>query len=162
MDVLRIAARVAAFNLEVRNKINMFVLNELSRLTDEDTNAVAVSLLDEESGKEKPIHDAITELADAILAHADHVNRSKSIPPRHASSPLVERPDYGSSGGASVPRGETAQEASFEQTGVIKKIKGKGYCVKSPKNSDWSGGCYPTKAEAEKRLRQVEMFKHMK
>ena len=44
----------------------------------------------------------------------------------------------------------------------IQKVKGKGYCVKSEKNPDWSGGCYETKAEAEKRLQQVEMFKSLK
>jgi hypothetical protein len=42
---------------------------------------------------------------------------------------------------------------------VVRKEKGKGYCVKSPNNPDWNGGCYPSKAEAEKRLQQVEYFK---
>jgi hypothetical protein len=51
---------------------------------------------------------------------------------------------------------------SDEHTAVVKKTPGKGYCVKSEKNPDWSGGCYPTKAKAEKRLDEVEMFKHMK
>jgi hypothetical protein len=54
------------------------------------------------------------------------------------------------------------QQSQQEQVGYIKHEKGKGYCVKSEKNSDWSGGCYPSKGEAEKRLNQVEMFKHMK
>ena len=45
---------------------------------------------------------------------------------------------------------------------VIRKEKGKGYCVKSPNNPDWNGGCYPSKGEAEKRLEQVEYFKHNK
>jgi len=54
------------------------------------------------------------------------------------------------------------QEGQQEQVSYIKHEKGKGYCVKSPKNKDWSGGCYPSKGEAEKRLNQVEMFKHMK
>ena len=70
---------------------------------------------------------------------------------------LSERPDYGGSD-ASVPRGDTAQ---MERQSKIVKENGK-YCVKSEKNSDWSGGCYDTKDEAEKRLSQVEMFKHMK
>jgi hypothetical protein len=51
-------------------------------------------------------------------------------------------------------------DVAAERTSYIKKEKGK-YCVKSEKNSKWSGGCYDTKAEAEKRLSQVEMFKHM-
>lgn len=73
-----------------------------------------------------------------------------------ASSPLTEQPDYGS-GGASVPRGTVSQQ---EQHGVVEKVKGKGYCVKSEKSPDWSGGCYPTRGEAEGRLKQVEYFKH--
>ena len=53
-------------------------------------------------------------------------------------------------------------ESSTDRSAYIKKVPGKGYCVKSKKNPDWSGGCYPTKEKAEKRLTQVEMFKHMK
>lgn len=50
-----------------------------------------------------------------------------------------------------------------EETGIIKKTPGKGYCVKSEKkDSNWSGGCYPSKAKAEARLKQVEFFKHKK
>lgn len=45
---------------------------------------------------------------------------------------------------------------------VIRKEKGKGYCVKSPNNPDWNGGCYPSKGEAEERLEQVEYFKKNK
>lgn len=41
---------------------------------------------------------------------------------------------------------------------VIKKEDGE-FCVRSPDNKDWSGGCYETKGEAEKRLNQVEYFK---
>lgn len=40
---------------------------------------------------------------------------------------------------------------------VIRKEKGQ-YCVRSPDNPKWNGGCYDTKAEAEKRLKQVEFF----
>ena len=43
----------------------------------------------------------------------------------------------------------------------ISHEKGK-WCVRSENNPDWSGGCYPTRSEAEERLRQVEKFKHMK
>jgi len=39
--------------------------------------------------------------------------------------------------------------------------EGDEWCVRSRKNPSWSGGCYPTKEQAEKRLQQVEMFKHM-
>jgi hypothetical protein len=49
-----------------------------------------------------------------------------------------------------------------DKTGVVKKTPGKGYCVKSEKNPDWSGGCYPSKGEANERLEQVEAAKHAK
>jgi hypothetical protein len=68
------------------------------------------------------------------------------------SQPLSDRPDYGS-------REMVSQR---EETGFIKKTPGKGYCVKSEKNPEWSGGCYPSKSKAEERLLQVEKFKHMK
>ena len=41
---------------------------------------------------------------------------------------------------------------------IIRKEKGE-FCVRSPGNKQWNGGCYPTKGEAEKRLKQVEYFK---
>jgi len=50
--------------------------------------------------------------------------------------------------------------SGMQEQGVVRKTPGKGYCVKSEDNSDWSGGCYPTKGEAKKRLNQVEYFKH--
>ena len=50
--------------------------------------------------------------------------------------------------------------SNAERTSYIKKEKGK-YVVKSKNNPDWSGGSYDTKEEAEKRLRQVEMFKYI-
>ncbi len=45
------------------------------------------------------------------------------------------------------------------RTAVIRKEKGQ-YCVRSPNNPDWNGGCYDTKGEAEDRLKAVEYFKH--
>jgi hypothetical protein len=44
---------------------------------------------------------------------------------------------------------------------MIVKVKG-GYKVVSEKSKKNLGGPYKTKAEAEKRLRQVEFFKHNK
>lgn len=44
---------------------------------------------------------------------------------------------------------------------MIKKVKG-GYKVVSEKTGKNLGGPYKTKAAAEKRLRQVEYFKHTK
>lgn len=49
-------------------------------------------------------------------------------------------------------------DAAMLQTAVIRKEKGK-YCVRSPNNPDWNGGCFDSKGEAEKRLTQVEYFK---
>jgi hypothetical protein len=46
-----------------------------------------------------------------------------------------------------------------KHVGYVKKEKGK-YCVHSETNKDWNGGCYDTKGEADKRLQQVEFFKH--
>ncbi len=43
---------------------------------------------------------------------------------------------------------------------MIRKVKG-GYEVKSEKGKNL-GGPYKTRGEAEKRLRQVEYFKHAK
>ena len=48
-----------------------------------------------------------------------------------------------------------------EKEAVIRKEKGE-YCVDSPDNPDWSGGCFPTKEEARRRIEQVEYFKHNK
>lgn len=77
------------------------------------------------------------------------------------AQPLSERPDYGDSDTA-VPRGDRTSQR--EETGVVKKTPGKDeWCVKSEKkDSDWSGGCYPSRGQAEKRLHQVEYFKHRK
>jgi hypothetical protein len=44
---------------------------------------------------------------------------------------------------------------------MIKKVK-EGYKVVSEKKGKNLGGPYKTRAEAEKRLRQVEFFKHNK
>ena len=43
----------------------------------------------------------------------------------------------------------------------IKKHGPHKYEVKSKNNPEWSGGTYKTRAEAEERLQQVEMFKSM-
>ncbi len=48
--------------------------------------------------------------------------------------------------------------ATFDDTAVIRKEKGQ-YCVRSPNNPDWNGGCYDSKEKAEERLKQVEYFK---
>lgn len=42
---------------------------------------------------------------------------------------------------------------------VIRKV-GNEWCVKSPSNPSWNGGCYGSKEKAQKRLKQIEFFKH--
>ena len=59
----------------------------------------------------------------------------------------------------------TAALLDFQKIAVIKteKIKGKTYyVVKSEKNKKWTGGRFTNKKDALERLKEVEMFKHMK
>jgi len=56
---------------------------------------------------------------------------------------------------------ERYQAAAASKYAVIRKEKGK-YCVRSPNNPDWNGGCFDSEEEAKKRLQQVEFFKSKK
>jgi hypothetical protein len=47
------------------------------------------------------------------------------------------------------------------KSAVIREENGE-YCVRSPDSPTWSGGCFKTKGEAEKRLSEVEYFKGKK
>ena len=69
------------------------------------------------------------------------------------TQPLSDQPDYGSREFPSDGPEETVSK-------VVKKPGKDEWCVKSEKNPDWNGGCYPSKGKAEKRLHQVEYFKH--
>jgi hypothetical protein len=53
-------------------------------------------------------------------------------------------------------------QKAMKATAVIRKYgsKSKPYCIYS--KSGKKLGCYPTRKQAEKRLAQIEMFKHMK
>ena len=51
--------------------------------------------------------------------------------------------------------------SSLNKIAIIVEENGK-FCVRSPKNKKWNGGCFSTRAAAEKRLAEVEVFKHMK
>jgi 8-oxo-dGTP pyrophosphatase MutT (NUDIX family) len=81
---------------------------------------------------------------------------------RIASQEVNEQPDITDEDeddeelSANLPEVEASDN---EVEGVIRKENGK-YCVRSPSNPDWNGGCYSSKGEAEKRLKQVEFFKH--
>lgn len=54
---------------------------------------------------------------------------------------------------------EVNKEAYIQSTKQDGKTK---YKVKSEKNPNWNGGIYSSRSAAEKRLAEVEMFKHMK
>jgi len=45
-----------------------------------------------------------------------------------------------------------------DRQAVIREEHGQ-YCVRSPNNPKWNGGCFDSKEKAEKRLKQVEFFK---
>jgi len=50
-------------------------------------------------------------------------------------------------------------KSSLDKKSYIRKKDGE-YCVYSEKGRSF--GCYPSRKKAEERLRQIEMFKHMK
>ena len=54
--------------------------------------------------------------------------------------------------------GKQVMRLARQETSVIRKEKGQ-YCVRSPNNPDWNGGCYDSEAKAKDRLKQVEFFK---
>lgn len=57
---------------------------------------------------------------------------------------------------------EELLKATEMATAVIRKdgSESKPYCIYSKSGKHL--GCYPTRKQAEKRLAQIEMFKHMK
>ena len=53
----------------------------------------------------------------------------------------------------------------FQKIAVIRTEKRKGktyYVVKSEKNKKWTGGRFTNRKDAVERLKEIEMFKHMK
>lgn len=73
-------------------------------------------------------------------------------------SPFKNKPDYNRA--KSAPPGFGGLEESEQLDEVIRKKDGK-YCLFSKKTKR-NLGCYPTKAGAMKRERQVQYFKHLK
>jgi hypothetical protein len=71
--------------------------------------------------------------------------------------PRVKVPD----GDEPVDITEVTKEAGQDKEAVIRKEKGE-FCVRSPDNPSWNGGCYKSEGEAKKRLEQVEWFKKNK
>lgn len=75
-----------------------------------------------------------------------------------AGPPYNEKPSMERSKSA-PPMGEALEEDQFVIEEHIVK-QGKKYCLKS-KKSNKNLGCYPTKAGAKKREKQVQYFKHV-
>lgn len=75
-----------------------------------------------------------------------------------AGPPYTKKPSMERSKSA-PPMGEGIDEDQFTIEEHIVK-QGKKYCLKSKKNNK-NLGCYPTKAGAKKREKQVQYFKHM-
>lgn len=98
-----------------------------------------------------PMYVTIEEYMAKEQEHLDELMQLQSA----QSSPAVDSAFL-------IPSIASRVADSIGRTSVIRKNKKGEYCVKSESNPDWSGGCYSTKEEAEERLKQVEMFKHMK
>ncbi len=65
LDLVKIAARVAAYDFKTKVKINALAIEEIGRAANvSDLNAVAEAIL------ESPVHDAIQNLANAIADEA--------------------------------------------------------------------------------------------
>jgi len=98
------------------------------------------------------------------LAHAMNVCESVGIWGGPAKIPEPRYTDLCYAGGlleASVPMPVAMPRSMREEDAMIKKVSD-GYKVVSEKTGKNLGGPYKTKKEAEKRLRQVEYFKHSK
>lgn len=70
IDLLRITARVAAYDFKTKMKINMLAIEEIGRAAGvDDLNAVAEHIAD------SPVHGAIQGLADAIADEATKIGK---------------------------------------------------------------------------------------
>ncbi len=67
----RIALRFhqARTDFRLKQQVNVFVLQELAKATDRETNEVAEEILD------SPVHRAIGELAEAMTEEADRLKK---------------------------------------------------------------------------------------
>ncbi len=90
------------------------------------------------------------QLEKGIKVEQEHTS-DPEIAREIAYDHLTEDPEY-------YTKLEKIEKKAFDQVAVIRKEKGE-FCVRSPDNPDWNGGCYSTKEKAEERLRQVEYFK---
>lgn len=95
------------------------------------------------------------KIASRFIEAVTAPSRSPRAPTKF--QPRVKVDDEGSDI-TEVTKESIEREATEEKEAVIRKEKGE-YCVRSPNNPNWNGGCYKSKGEAEKRLKQVEFFK---
>lgn len=74
LDLVRIAARVAAYDFKTKMKINMLAIEEIGRAANvPDLNAVAEAIAD------SPVHGAVQGLADAIAAEATKIGQEMGL-----------------------------------------------------------------------------------
>lgn len=74
MDLVRIAARVAAYDFRTKMRINALVIEEVGRLANvPDLNAVAEHIAD------SPVHVAIQSLADAVSDEAAKMGKDVGL-----------------------------------------------------------------------------------
>lgn len=74
LDLLRIAARVAAYDFKTKMKINALAIEEIGRAAGvSDLDAVAVHIM------ESPVHGAIQALADAIHDEASKIGKDLGL-----------------------------------------------------------------------------------
>lgn len=153
MNVEAISIRIASsYDFRTKALINALVLDEISRLSGADIDTAASSLLDDSDG-EKPIHNAIQSLADAIHDHATLI-RSKS---HAASSPLTDRPDYGT-GDASVPRGEKTSVLRQKHNQKTDQTEWALMDSSGKRVLEWFGKQKPSAERVQKSERRVNWF----
>ena len=80
--------------------------------------------------------------------HSDDPAVQKCIAKAH----LLESPRY------YIELAKMEKKFGYHGYGIIRRERGQ-FCVRSPNNPRWSGGCYPTRKRARRRLQQVEWFK---
>lgn len=74
MDLVKIAARVAAYDFKTKMRINALVIEEIGRLANvPDLNAVAEHIAD------SPVHAAIQSLADAVSDEASKMGKDVGL-----------------------------------------------------------------------------------
>jgi len=74
LDLVRIAARVAAYDFKTKMKINALVIEEIGRTSGvQDLNAVADAIA------ESPVHGAIQALADAVHDESQKISKELGL-----------------------------------------------------------------------------------